>query len=179
MVVFVDGFEYSWKSKLFPESFNFVCQSNTRGLFPRLPFALLFLVVFCRCACVVQIFSCDNETEQRALYAALFNSTAPVLPSVRRAAQRLDMSTLKRLIEIFGVDPNRENACKLTGLPSIISFLGNFLLISMNSHESMLCYYQNHVIHTLFVLYRWQYCLNFGRAVYDERIRKNGHDKMS
>ena len=60
-----------------------------------------------------QIFSCDNETDQRALYGALFNSTAPTLPTVRRAAQRLDMSTLKRLIEVFGVGPNRENACTL------------------------------------------------------------------
>jgi hypothetical protein len=30
---------------------------------------------------------------------------------VRRAAQRLDLATLKRLVQEFGVDPNRENAC--------------------------------------------------------------------
>jgi hypothetical protein len=59
----------------------------------------------------LQVFSCESESEQRALYAALANSSAPVLPTVRRAAQRLDLATLKRLVQEFGVDPNRENAC--------------------------------------------------------------------
>lgn len=48
MISFVGDFEYSWTLKLFPESFNFVCKSDLRGLFPRLSFALLFLVVLFR-----------------------------------------------------------------------------------------------------------------------------------
>lgn len=56
------------------------------------------------------IFCCHNEEMQHELTAALKNSSSTVLPTLWRAAQRLDIVTLRLLIEKFGVDANRENS---------------------------------------------------------------------
>lgn len=60
------------------------------------------------------VFACGSSVERERLRVALLNSPASALglPSTRRAAQRSDLMTLRRLIEEWKYDPNlgSENA---------------------------------------------------------------------
>ena len=58
-------------------------------------------------------FACKSATERETLRGQLLMAVYPELPSVRRAAQRTDLITLKRLVEDWKFDPNdgSENSC--------------------------------------------------------------------
>jgi hypothetical protein len=75
------------------------------------------------------LFSCEDEETQHELTATFRNSSSSVLPTLWRAAQRLDLVTLRLLVENFGVDANRENSYGNTAILLAVCYIYGLMFL--------------------------------------------------